>query len=82
MDDVPQGKQTVSDDEIVRRLREHPDPAFTTSEIGDMFEMSTEGIRGRLADLEDRGLLCRKKPTSRTVVWWVPEDQRASACSA
>lgn len=82
MTDVPQGKRTVSDDEITRKLREHPDPAFTTSEVADMLDMSTEGARGRLGDLFNEDEICRKKPTTRTVVWWVPEDQREPASSA
>lgn len=68
---VPQGKQTVSDAEIVDTMEEHPDPAFITKELAEMFGMSTEGVRGRLAKLESEGAVHKKKPTKRTVIWWV-----------
>ena len=82
MKDVPQGKRTVSDDEIVRRMREHPDPAFTTSELAGMFDMSTEGIRGRLEKLQEDHRVEKKKPASRTVIWWAQEDRRQFEFSA
>lgn len=78
---VPQGKQTVTDDEIVQTMAEHPDPVFTTAELADIFEMSSEGIRGRLNALEEQGCVCRKKPTARTVMWWVHSDESESELS-
>ena len=68
---VPQGKQTVTDDEIIETMASHQDPAFTTAELASMFNMSAEGIRGRLKDLVESGDVDNKKPTSRTVIWWV-----------
>ena len=72
---VPQGKQTVSDDEIVETMASLPDPAFTTGELAKIFDMTVEGIRRRLNSLHDESKVCRKKPTSRTVIWWVQSDE-------
>jgi len=68
---MTQGKQTVSDDEIIEQIRSHPDPAFTTPELAEQFDMTVEGIRRRLNKLQDKGRLYKKKPTNRTIVWWV-----------
>lgn len=75
---VAQGKQTVTDDEIVETMAAHPDPAFTTGELGEVFGMSAEGIRGRLKDIDE---VKSKKPTSRTVLWWVCYDESESMLS-
>ena len=72
---VPQGKQTVTDDEIIETIASHPDPAFTTSELAEIFDMSTEGVRGRLNKLAEEGKIAKKKPTTRTVIWWVHSDE-------
>lgn len=82
MTDVPQGKQTVSDGEIVAAMSRHPDPAFTTSELAGMFDMTAEGIRRRLESLRERNEVYKKKPTERTVIWWVPADQSERMRSA
>lgn len=82
MSDMPQGRRTVSDDEIVRFMEESPDPAFVTSEIADELEMSTEGARNRLENLRDEGRIHRKKPASRSVIWWPQSNHDWSPCSA
>ena len=78
---VPQGKQTVTDDEIIETMRGHEDPAFTTAELAGLFDMTTEGIRGRLNDLARSGDVDYKKPTSRTVIWWVYSDESVDELS-
>jgi hypothetical protein len=77
--DVPQGKMTVTDDEIVETMRSHPDPAFTTQELAGIVGMTPEGVRGRLATLAERGRVHRKKPTERTVIWWVENGHCVSS---
>lgn len=79
--DVPQGKQTVTDNEIVETMNAHPDPAFTTGELAEMFGMTVEGIRHRLESLHDEGRIYRKKPTPRTVIWWVESDYSEAVLS-
>lgn len=79
--DVPQGKETVTDREIIEIMRESSEPAFITSEVADMVGMTTEGARGRLEQLREEGLVYKKKPSSRTVLWWVYSDEREPVLS-
>lgn len=73
---------TVEDDQIVEAMKEADDPAFITSELAEMFDMTTEGIRRRLETLEDSGRIYKKKPGTRTVIWWAKPDNDQSAFSA
>jgi response regulator of citrate/malate metabolism len=75
MCDMAQGIQTVEDEEIITAMREHPDPAFTTFELAEEFDMSSEGMRHRLEQIREDGPVRKKKPTKRTVIWWVKWDQ-------
>jgi len=72
---MAQGKRTVADDDIIRAMRDAEGPAYTTGEIATRVDMTPEGARGRLEDLVEKGRVMRKKPSPRTVVWWLPEDQ-------
>mgnify|MGYP001120388496 FL=1 len=76
-----QGKRTITDDEIVNEMRTASDPAFTTSELAEKFGMTTEGIRGRLKQLENQSRIRCKKPSSRSVIWWVETSQSSVVCS-
>jgi predicted transcriptional regulator len=67
---MPQGRMTVTDDEIVEEMRRRDDPAFITKEIASWFDMGTEGMRNRLKSLADQGRIRAKKPSSRTQIWW------------
>ena len=82
IDTMPQGEKTVTDDEIVQWMCETPEPAFTTAEIAEKFDMTAEGMRGRLENLRDGDQVYRKKPTSRTVIWWTDSDHDGSVLSA
>lgn len=75
-------RKTVTDDEIIRWMTESPEPAFTTAEVADNFDMTVEGMRGRLDSLREGEEVYRKKPTSRTVIWWTETDYDGSALSA
>jgi predicted transcriptional regulator len=70
-----QGKRTVTDNKIVQWMHESPDPAFTTSEIAGQFDMTTEGIRNRLKELEKQGRIEVKTPGNRTSIWYVESGQ-------
>lgn len=78
---MAQGKRTVSDDEIIEKMNERADPAFTTNELADIFDMSAEGIRNRLKKLHKNGRVYRKKTGARTVLWWTENDQREPVVS-
>jgi len=67
---MPQGKQTVSDPEILSQMENAEGPAVTASELADACGMSVEGMRNRLQALASRGAIGRKKTGHRTVIWW------------
>jgi predicted ArsR family transcriptional regulator len=70
---------TVTDEEILDAMKRAGEPAFITSEIADMVGMSTEGVRNRLQDLESDGMVCSKKPSQRTLIWWPRENHGSEA---
>lgn len=71
---MPQGKKTVNDDEIIEMFRKAREPVFSASECADRWGMSEQGARNRLESLVDRGVLEKKKPGSRTAVYWLPDS--------
>jgi predicted transcriptional regulator len=52
------------------------DPAFVPSEIGDRLDVTTEGARHQMNNLVEQGLLAKKKPGKRTVLYWITKDGR------
>jgi len=82
MTDMPQGRRTVSDEEIIEYMEQSDDPAFVAVEIAEKFGINKETARQRLNDLAERGEIHRKKPSARTVVWWSDVDHNYSARSA
>lgn len=75
------GIKTVTDDEIVERLERCPEPAYTTGELAERFDMSVQGMRNRLEALADTGAIRKKKPSARTVIWWVDSDHDSESFS-
>ena len=71
---MAQGRQTVSDAEILTKMNESSDAAFTAAELASEFEMSTEGMRNRLRQLAASGAVQHKKPGVRTLLWWPAGD--------
>lgn len=63
--------------DILREFILSPDPAFVPSEIADALDVTTEGARGRMNTLVDEGLLAKKKPGERTVMYWITPEGKA-----
>ena len=59
---------------ILRVFLGSTDPAFVPSEIGEELECTTEGARHQMNRLVEQGLLAKKKPGQRTVLYWITED--------
>lgn len=76
---MPQGQRTVSDEEILAKMNESADAAFTAAELADSFGMTNEGMRNRLRQLAERGVLESKKPGVRTLIWWPAGDYSSQA---
>jgi predicted ArsR family transcriptional regulator len=62
--------------DILRVCLSSPDPAFVPAEVAAELDVTTEGARHQMTQLVDRGLLERKKPGSRTVLYWVTDAGR------
>jgi predicted transcriptional regulator len=71
---MPQGKQTVTDDELLENMREDTDPIHSAAEIAEMVGVTRQCVFNRLQQLHEDGRVGRKKSGSRTVVWW-PSDE-------
>jgi len=74
---VKPGPDPSKDDiDILRYFVESPDPVLFTAELAEKMEMTTEGVRHRLNNLVERGLLRTKKPGHRTRVYWISHEGR------
>jgi DNA-binding Lrp family transcriptional regulator len=69
--DMPQGKETVSDEEIIKALRNHEDPFIAAAEIADHFGHTRQWAHNRLKKLHADGRVKRKEAGERSVIWWV-----------
>jgi len=50
------------------------DPAFVPKEIAGFLNVTTEGARHQMDKLVEQGLLGKKKPGERTVLYWITPD--------
>ena len=68
---MPQGKKTVSDEQIINWVDDHNDPIVAAAEVANQFEHSRQWAHARLQQLEDSGKIQKKEAGERSVVWWV-----------
>lgn len=74
---VPMGRRKrVEDDEILRAIAVSPDPIVTASELTERVDYSADGVRNRLEDLEEEGLVMSRDVGSRAKVWWITTHGR------
>lgn len=74
-DDAGRFEETVTDQEILKVFDYEDDPVLTVTEVVDGLRrfgkhMTSEGVRNRLEDMDDKGLVSRKKIGARAVGWW------------
>jgi len=70
-DKMSQGKQTVSDEQIIELLEDSTDPFMSATEVADMFDHTRQWAHIRLQDLSDRDKVRKKKAGESSVIWWV-----------
>lgn len=73
--------------EVLSFVREHNDPAVSTSEVSKAFpEVSKRTIYNRLEDLRERDQIMKKRIEPKALVWYtknyVSESPRASSPSS
>jgi len=72
---------TSTQREYVCALVEHPDPAVTASEIGDVRGVSKQAAYNALEKLVEKGVIEKKKVGSRSVIYWSTPTARQIARS-
>lgn len=70
-EEMPQGKETVSDEEIIKAIDEHQDPFLAASEVSDMFDHTRQWAHIRLESLNEEGAVRKKESSRQSVIWWV-----------
>lgn len=63
----------VSDVKILEEFVATAEPAFIAKEISDKFDITEPTARNRLESLYEKEYLHRKKPSSRTTIYWISE---------
>ena len=69
-------RKKAGDEEILRAMALSPDPIATTAELAEIIDYSPDGIRNRLEDLEEKGLIESKDVGARATVWWITRAGR------
>lgn len=64
----------ISTIDILEQFIVNPDPVFIASEIAEKLDVTEQGARHRLNKLSEDKLLRKKKPGSKTVMYWITED--------
>jgi repressor of nif and glnA expression len=86
-DDTGRFTETVTEQDILKVFDYDDDPALSAGEIADGLrrfgkQLTREGVRQRLEQMHENGLVSRKKFGARAVGWWAevaPELDSATA---
>jgi len=70
---MSQGKQSVSDSEIIEAFDDIEGPFAAASEVGKFFGHTRQWAHKRLTALHEEGAVERKKTGNQSVVWWVED---------
>jgi predicted transcriptional regulator len=81
-EEMPQGKETVSDKQIINAISNHPDPFIASSELAEMFDHTRQWAHNRLTELHDAGQIEKKEAGERSVIWWVAQSRDRSSSSS
>ena len=71
----------ATDVEILREIAVAPAPVVTASELAEVLPYSTDGVRLRLKELEEDGLVESREVGARAVVWWLTTDGKKQAAN-
>lgn len=74
-DDAGRFEETVTEQDILKVFDYEDDPVLTAPEVADGLRrfgkrITPEGVRNRLEQMEEKGLVSRKKLGARAVGWW------------
>jgi len=63
-----------TEDRIIEQFRQAETPFLTAVDIAEAIGMTRQGVNQRLKQLEERGVVERKKVGSRAVAYWLVEE--------
>ena len=74
-DDTGQFTQSVTEQEILKVFDYEDDPVLTATEVAEGLrrfgvQITPEGVRNRLEEMDENDLVSRKKVGARAVGWW------------
>jgi hypothetical protein len=72
-ENMPMGKKTVSDDEILEAFSEIQGGFASPIEIADHFGHDRQWAYNRLEQLREAGEVVKKKPSPQAVAYWPAE---------
>lgn len=83
-DDAGRFTATVTEQEILKVFDYEDDPVLSAQEVADGLkrfdrEITNEGVRHRLNQMEEAGLVSRKELGARAVAWWANVAPELSA---
>jgi DNA-binding IclR family transcriptional regulator len=66
--------RSVSDAELIKAIKHHPDPAVKSTELAEQLPLTSTRINELLKSLESEGIL-KKKSFGSANGWWVARVQ-------
>ena len=74
-DDAGRFEESVTEQEILKVFDYEDDPVLTAPEVAEGLrrfgrQITPEGVRNRLGEMDEKGLVSRKKLGARAVGWW------------
>ena len=80
-------EETVTEQEILKVFDYEDDPVLTAPEVAEGLrrfgkQLTSEGVRNRLEQMADKGLVSRKKLGARAVGWWAEVAPELDAATA
>lgn len=74
-DDAGRFEETVTEQDILKVFDYEDDPVLTAPEVAEGLQrfgkqLTPEGVRNRLEQMAEKGLVSRKKLGARAVGWW------------
>lgn len=72
-EDMPRGKKTVKDEQIIEFVRSQDAPFVFADEVAQHFDLTRQWAHKRLGALLEEGRIQRKHSGNNSVIWY-PED--------
>ncbi|GAB3028213.1 hypothetical protein GCM10025298_16020 [Natronobiforma cellulositropha] len=74
-DEAGRFEESVTEQDILKVFDYEDDPVLTAPEVADGLrrfgkQITPEGVRNRLGEMDEKGLVSRKKLGARAVGWW------------